>query len=148
MKILLTGATGFIGSHLFDLLSPHHEIFCLVRNLEKAKKQNLTKNLVRGDLAKSSIDQWVQSLPSDIEMVIHTASILFTFDTNEFYKTNYESNIYLVEKLKERFPDLHLLSLALKLRLDLRLKVALGLNPLSPPRSVIMVRVSSYLKSI
>ncbi len=107
MKILLTGATGFIGSHLFDLLSPHHEIFCLVRNLEKAKKQNLTKNLVRGDLAKSSIDQWVQSLPSDIEMVIHTASILFTFDTNEFYKTNYESNIYLVEKLKERFPDLH-----------------------------------------
>ena len=38
MKILITGATGFIGMKLVDILQTKgHEIFALCRNLEKAK---------------------------------------------------------------------------------------------------------------
>lgn len=38
MKILITGATGFIGIRIIDaLLAGGHEIFALCRNLEKAK---------------------------------------------------------------------------------------------------------------
>jgi dTDP-6-deoxy-L-talose 4-dehydrogenase (NAD+) len=39
MRIMLTGATGFIGSHLVrELLKNRHQVFIIVRNLERAKK--------------------------------------------------------------------------------------------------------------
>lgn len=38
MKILITGITGFIGSRLAKRLKENHEISCLTRNAEKAKK--------------------------------------------------------------------------------------------------------------
>lgn len=39
MKILVTGATGFVGSHLLKKLLPEHQITVLTRNIEKAQKE-------------------------------------------------------------------------------------------------------------
>ena len=40
MKILITGATGFIGTALIpQLLAQNHQITALVRNIEKAQQQ-------------------------------------------------------------------------------------------------------------
>ena len=39
MRIFVTGATGFIGSHLVKrLLSDGHQVVCYVRNIQKARK--------------------------------------------------------------------------------------------------------------
>ena len=47
MKILVTGSTGFVGSHLVDLLvSEGHEVFSLVRNLNKAREFEVKGELI------------------------------------------------------------------------------------------------------
>jgi dihydroflavonol-4-reductase len=52
MKIFITGATGFIGTHLVNRLAQtEHELICLVRktsNISQLEKLNLT--LIRGDV--------------------------------------------------------------------------------------------------
>ncbi len=37
MRVLVTGATGFVGRHLIPLLYKEHEVLCLVRDEDKAK---------------------------------------------------------------------------------------------------------------
>ena len=44
MKILVTGVSGFIGSHLVDeLIKNNHEII-VIDNLSRGKRENLNKN--------------------------------------------------------------------------------------------------------
>jgi nucleoside-diphosphate-sugar epimerase len=112
MNILLTGATGFIGSHLYDLLNREHKLYSLVRNLAKAKNLGLEGELVAGDLSLESMRKWIGSLPNDIDVVIHTASILFSHDQKDYYQTNVELNIQFFELLKKRYPKLHFVFLS------------------------------------
>ena len=44
-KILLTGASGYIGSHLMNKLKDNYEIIAISRNIEnKSNEQNINKN--------------------------------------------------------------------------------------------------------
>ncbi len=69
MRILITGATGYIGSRLCRLLTDvgQHEIFSLQRT-SKSSEDNIT--VIGCDLC-SSIDEAV--LPSKIDVVVHLA---------------------------------------------------------------------------
>ena len=69
MKILITGSTGFIGSHLVNLLKNNHEVFALTNDrtyLEKSSGsvkyifQDLTQPLVLGEI-------------KEIDCIIHLA---------------------------------------------------------------------------
>ena len=67
MKILITGANGFVGSHLCEkLLKDGHDVFALVRSPEKftvIKEDRLT--VIKGDLNQDSLS-WIDLLPDDL----------------------------------------------------------------------------------
>ncbi len=97
MKVLVTGATGFVGSHLCDLLTKNnHEVFALVRNPDKAKEFGVPGNHIKGDLSDFS---WVENLPKDLDAVIHTAGIVHSFESKDFYDINATATQNLIDSL-------------------------------------------------
>ncbi len=114
MKILITGATGFIGKRLTDkLLARGHEIFVLVRrqSLEKAQRIFAGKDqvhLILGDVANNDVldtMKGVETLPDDIESLVHLAAI---YDLEVSLSSAYANNvvgtqniIYLMQRMKQ-----------------------------------------------
>ncbi len=103
MNILITGATGFVGGHLVEKLAASgHNIFALVRSPAKASFFPDTVNIIRGDLATSAPNAWAASLPDKLDTVIHTAGIVHSFDSAEFYQVNAEATRQLIQDLSLR----------------------------------------------
>ncbi len=108
MNILVTGANGFVGGHLIErLLKDNHHVFALVRNPSKfqdIKHQNL--KVIKGDLDQEELP-WVNELPADLETCIHTAGIVHSYNTADFYRVNAHGTENLVNNLKKKYSDLH-----------------------------------------
>tara|TARA_R110000868_G_scaffold132380_2_gene343094 strand:+ start:25121 stop:26086 length:966 start_codon:yes stop_codon:yes gene_type:complete len=97
MKVLVTGATGFVGSHLCDLLTKNnHQVFALVRNPTKAKEFGVPGVHLQGDLSSF---EWINDLPKDLDAVVHTAGIVHSFDSKDFYDVNATATKALIEAL-------------------------------------------------
>ncbi len=108
MKICITGATGFVGSHLYEAcLKEGHEALGLARNANKWRHFNLPGEPLKGDLSIESIRSWVQELPSDLTHVVHTAGIVHSFHKEKFFEVNTEATKDLFHALKDRYPKLH-----------------------------------------
>lgn len=113
MKILITGATGFIGKRLSEkFLSAGDEIYVLVRkqSLEKAKtifKDRENIHFILGDVSNNDVLDTVVGvgmLPDDIECVIHLAAV---YDLEVSLSSAYANNvvgtqnvIYLMQRMK------------------------------------------------
>lgn len=108
MKILITGANGFVGSHLTEkLISEGHSVYALVRSPKKftvAAHSELT--VIQGDLDQEKL-YWTDSLPADLDTVIHTAGIVHSYTTDEFFRVNSIGTENLVNNLKNKFNSLH-----------------------------------------
>lgn len=114
MKILITGATGFIGKRLSEkFLSAGDEVYVLVRkkSLEKAKeifKNHSNVHFILGDVSNNDVLDTVVGvgmLPDDIESVIHLAAI---YDLEVSLSSAYANNvvgtqnvIYLMQRMKK-----------------------------------------------
>lgn len=114
MKILVTGATGFIGRRLTrQLARSGNEIYCLVRksSLEKARAQfreipNI--QFVTGDLTNNDVLDQVSGtevITNSIEAVVHLAA---TYDLSVSETDAYLSNVvgtqnllYLLQRMKK-----------------------------------------------
>ncbi|OUR96959.1 hypothetical protein A9Q84_11525 [Halobacteriovorax marinus] len=108
MKVLVTGATGFVGSHLCDLLEASgHEVFCLIRSIDKAKQFNVPGTYLLGSLSHNKKNSWVDLLPSDLDAVVHTAGIVHSMETENFYKVNTDCSVQLLSDLKEKYNSLN-----------------------------------------
>jgi nucleoside-diphosphate-sugar epimerase len=102
MRIFLTGASGFVGSHLCDqLLKDGHEVWALVRNPAKVKTTHSHLTLISGDLSDSSL-KWLEKLPSDIDKVIHTAGLVHSFNPADFFEVNTKGTERLIQGLKTK----------------------------------------------
>lgn len=73
MRILITGATGFIGQHLVAQLAPYHKVYALVRRRPAVPQtgvhycsQDLTQPLDR------------RQLPTALDVIIHQAAVIDT----------------------------------------------------------------------
>ena len=89
MKILITGATGFIGSHLLQhLIDSPHERICLVRNCEKARQvEALGCKGVVGDVTDFNV---LKRVMQDCDQVFHLANVysMWLPDNYEFDRVN------------------------------------------------------------
>ncbi len=108
MIILVTGANGFVGSHLCEkLLAEGHSVYALVRSPKKftlATHPKLT--VIQGDLDQDQLP-WMDSIPLDLHTVIHTAGIVHSYSSAEFFRVNSLGTKNLINSLKNKFTTLH-----------------------------------------
>lgn len=105
MKVLITGATGFIGSHLAEnLRESGHEVLCISRdalNIDVLKAAGC--KVILGDL-NNCID-W-DALLGGIEVVYHVAGITRCRDAREYYEGNYCATKRFVDVCASRCANL------------------------------------------
>ncbi len=98
MKILVTGASGFIGRHLAEKLSERRDavVYALSRSQVSEEKKNLIP--VLRDLTK---EKWTEKLPSPVDVVIHLAQSRhhrdFPGGAGDMLRVNVVSTLQLLE---------------------------------------------------
>ena len=93
IKVLITGASGFIGSHLLQLLLARgYSVVCVVRDplqLVTTEIPSARLEVIKGDL---NLESTMQQLPPAIDVVIHLAALLGDAEAEgqELTKSNVE----------------------------------------------------------
>jgi len=77
MRILITGASGFVGSHLVSsLIDQGHEVIACVRNCKNYNRRHQSIEVIECDYSQdTSIDNWLPRL-TDIDVVINAVGII------------------------------------------------------------------------
>ena len=96
MRVLVTGGTGFIGSHLVEaLLAQGHEVRCLVRD---ARRLGWITELPSATIARGSMDEPRSLLDAmrGVDRVYHLAGLTRARAAREFFRVNGEGTRHLV----------------------------------------------------
>jgi nucleoside-diphosphate-sugar epimerase len=96
LKALITGATGFVGSHLADkLLAKNYEVYCLKRKTSSTKwLDGKNVNYVDGDLfSNESLGNCIK----DMDYVFHVAGVVKSRSKQGFIHGNTDSTKNLLE---------------------------------------------------
>jgi len=102
MRVLLTGATGFLGRNLLEAilrLSPTTQVDCLVRNPEKSPwLQDLPQivSLLRGDLTEANS---LTGFAEAYDVVFHVAAKVSLTDGADFFAINTQGTTHLLAAL-------------------------------------------------
>lgn len=105
MKALVTGATGFLGSHLVEsLLKKDFSVECLVRNPKKLKwLEKSPVEIVCGDCCdKKSLESAVENT----DYVFHSAGLVRAVCLDELYTANVVGTKNLIEAVFEKNPNI------------------------------------------
>jgi len=93
MKIMITGGTGFVGSHLCDeLVKDEHEVILLARN--DHKKENVIKSLVKIRLEYVDVTKF-SNLEKSIEE--NKPDVIFHLAGETSHKRSFENPLYDVD---------------------------------------------------
>lgn len=105
MKILVTGATGFIGSHLAELLlKKNYTVRCLLRKTSNPVwLKDLPVELVYGDLFDMAA---LRRAVDDVQYVYHSAGLTKAKTEEEYFRGNTLGTRNLLDTLKEYNPGL------------------------------------------
>ena len=97
--ILVTGASGFIGSHFLRRASSLHPIRCLVRrsSLSKITPMN-SLEIFEGDLLNQ---EDIQRAVRGVKMIVHLGALLRTKKPGQIMRVNVEGTHRLVEAAKK-----------------------------------------------
>lgn len=105
MKIFVTGATGFVGSHVVEqLIDDGHEPICLVRETSDTEHlDGLGVDTFVGSLAE--VDGMRAAL-EEVDAVVHMAGVIKVRDFDDFYRLNGDATAALAELAAEVNPGL------------------------------------------
>ncbi len=105
MKTLVTGGTGFIGSHLVQaLLAAGHEVRCLVRSRQRLRwLHGLEVELVEGDCRdRAALGRAV----AGTDRVFHAAGVTWAVRPEEYFLHNARATLSLIEACLRHAPSL------------------------------------------
>jgi nucleoside-diphosphate-sugar epimerase len=105
MKALITGATGFVGSHIVDqLLEKQYSVRCLVRKSSDMKWLNGKPiELVYGDVFD---EHALQNAVSGVEYVYHSAGLTKAKTKEEYFRANATGTKNLLDATLRQNPSL------------------------------------------
>ncbi|MBI1811009.1 MAG: NAD(P)-dependent oxidoreductase [Nitrospirae bacterium] len=105
MKTLVTGATGFIGSHLVEeLLKRGHSITCLVRKTSNLQWiDGLNVRLIYGDCA---IKESLLNAVADFDYIFHLAGLTKACSEDDYYNANVKGTENIVKATIENNPGI------------------------------------------
>lgn len=105
MKALVTGATGFIGSHLVEeLISRGCEVTCLVRKTSELKWiDGLKTDIIYGDCEE---EDSLSYIPQDSEYVFHLAGLTKARKDEDFFCVNVKGTENLLKAVSKKSADL------------------------------------------
>lgn len=100
MRVLLTGATGFVGSHVVEKLLDHNqEVVALVRATSDVEHlQTLGVEMVEGSLGEA---EKLRSVLSEIDALIHVAGLTAAPGPDVLYQVNVDGTRDLADHLAE-----------------------------------------------
>lgn len=104
-RVLVTGATGFIGSHLVEeLVKRRYAVRCLVRETSGRKwLHGLNVDFVVGDVTDPSS---LESAVAGVDIVFHAAGISKSLHEEEMYLTNATGTTNLIKAVVKVRPGL------------------------------------------
>ncbi len=105
MKALITGASGFVGSHLADsLLKKNYEVYCLIRKTSNLRwLNNKNFHFIEGDLFSNDV---LSSVIKDMDYVFHVAGVVKSKTKEGFKKGNYLATKNLLEITLKNNPNI------------------------------------------
>jgi nucleoside-diphosphate-sugar epimerase len=102
MKVLVTGASGFLGGHVAEALSARGDhVRALVR---KTSNRKLLEKLAHVELFEGSVEQVdrVVDAVEGVDAIVHCAGIVKARSTDEFFAVNVGGTSNLVEAARQR----------------------------------------------
>lgn len=107
MKVLVTGGSGFLGSHVAEqLVAAGHEVRALVRKSSNRKFLSTLKGL---ELAEGSVEDRKsveEAMKGGIDAVVHSAGLVKARNEAEFLECNTQGTVNLLEAAIEHAPNL------------------------------------------
>ena len=106
MKVLVTGGSGFLGSHVAELLAADgHSVRCLVRKSSNRKFLQTLKNV---ELAEGSVEdkKSVDEAMKGVDAVVHSAGLVKALKEADFFECNTQGTANLLDAAIEHAPGL------------------------------------------
>ncbi len=106
MKVLVTGGSGFLGSHVAEQLSAAgHEVVALVRKSSNRKFLSTLKNV---ELAEGSVEDRasIDRVMKGVDAVVHSAGLVKARTESAFFECNTQGTVNLLEAALAHAPDL------------------------------------------
>ena len=105
MKALVTGASGFIGSHLVDLLlQKNYSVRCLLRRTSSMSwLKGLPIEIVYGDVFDEA---GLADAVRDVDVIYHSAGLTKAKTKEEYFRANAEGTRKLLDAARRFAPGL------------------------------------------